>query len=372
MEKKKILIVSRSFYPMNSPRSFRTTELAKEFARQGHEVTVVTYKDKVNHPDFEEEYGVTVKDWGNIKWKTIELKGKGMELFGRRILRRTLNLLFQYPGIEIQKLVKNALLKESGYDLLISVAAPHPVHWGVARVRSKKHPVAKVWVADCGDPFMGLENDSFTPPFYFKFVEKWFCRKANFLTVPTQGAVQAYYPEFHNKIKVIPQGFRFEDVKIAENKIINPFPKFGYAGGFIPGKRDPTEFLQFLTSLDKDFEFHVYTNNPGLVKPYLELAKGQIFIHEYISRIELLYRMSQMDFVVNFENVGDKQTPSKLIDYAIINKPILSIKTGGLNEVFINEFLSGDYTHQLFIDNPDQYRIENVCIKFLELTIPSL
>lgn len=30
-----ILIVSGSFYPQNTPRSFRTTELAKEFGRLG-------------------------------------------------------------------------------------------------------------------------------------------------------------------------------------------------------------------------------------------------------------------------------------------------------------------------------------------------
>lgn len=39
----KILIVSRSYYPLNTPRSFRTTELAREFARSGHEVSVVTH-----------------------------------------------------------------------------------------------------------------------------------------------------------------------------------------------------------------------------------------------------------------------------------------------------------------------------------------
>ncbi len=34
-DQKKILIISRSFYPMNSPRSFRTTELVKEFLPKG-------------------------------------------------------------------------------------------------------------------------------------------------------------------------------------------------------------------------------------------------------------------------------------------------------------------------------------------------
>jgi hypothetical protein len=38
---KKILIISRSFYPMNSPRSFRTTELAKEMASNGHDITLL-------------------------------------------------------------------------------------------------------------------------------------------------------------------------------------------------------------------------------------------------------------------------------------------------------------------------------------------
>jgi hypothetical protein len=352
---------------MNSPRSFRTTELTKEFARQGHEVTVITFKDSENHPEFEKKYGVTIKDLGNLKWKAFQLKGKGVALFGRRFLRRALNLLLLYPEIELQKLVKHALLKESGYDLLISIAAPHPVHWGVAKARSSKHPIAKVWVADCGDPFMGMENDTFKPPFYFKFVEKWFCRKADYLTVPTQGAIEGYYPEFKNKIKVIPQGFRFEDVKVSQERGINSVPTFGYAGGFIPGRRDPAQFLQYLTNLEQDFEFHIYTNTPGLVKPYLEKAKGRIIVHVCIPRPELLYRLSQMDFVVNFENVGEKQTPSKLIDYGIIEKPILSIKTGNLNRVHVHEFLSGNYAHQLHIENPDQYRIDNVSQRFLEL-----
>ncbi|MBK7525412.1 MAG: hypothetical protein IPI53_15025 [Saprospiraceae bacterium] len=37
----KVLIISGDFYPVNSPRSFRTTELAKELSRQGNEVTLM-------------------------------------------------------------------------------------------------------------------------------------------------------------------------------------------------------------------------------------------------------------------------------------------------------------------------------------------
>ncbi len=365
---KKILIVSRSFYPENSPRSFRTTELAKEFVRQGSLVTVLTPRSK-EHQKFEQNYGVKVKDLGQPKWKPVKLKGSGISFLIRRAIKRFSGLLFEYPNIELMGMVKNALQKENGYDVLISIAVPYPVHWGVAKIwskNSKKNP-AKKWIADCGDPFMGQENDSFKRPFYFSRVEKWFMRKADYITVPTKGAIQAYYPEFHSKIKVISQGFRFEDIKIYQGEKQNSYPVFAYAGMFIQGRRDPSEFLNYLCSLKLDFEFHVYTKSIHMVEPYIKKSKGRIQIKSFLPRKDLLFELSKMDFMVNFENAGSKQTPSKLIDYVIIDKPILSITTGDLNEKTIDEFLNGNYSNAKLIDDPKQYRIENVYKKFYEL-----
>ncbi|MEA1886217.1 MAG: hypothetical protein U9N72_03280, partial [Bacteroidota bacterium] len=160
MNDKRILIVSASFYPQNSPRSFRTTELAKEFARQGHFVRVITPKTPVIHDDFAREYGLEIKDMGRRRWKSIILKGKGVNLMLRRLMKRFSGLLFEYPNIELYWMVRRALREESGYDLLISIAVPYPVHWGVAARRSETYPIAKNWVADCGDPYMGQENDT--------------------------------------------------------------------------------------------------------------------------------------------------------------------------------------------------------------------
>lgn len=368
MDRKKILIVSRSFYPMISPRSFRTTELVKEFARQGHDVTLLTQKNNKEHVAFEKEHDVTIKDFGTAKWKPVNISGNSIVRMYKRVMGRMSNLLFEYPDIELMPMVSKALKKESGYDLMISVAVPYPVHWGVARARRKRHPIAKVWVADCGDPYMGGENDTFQKFFYFKYVEKWFSKKADYLAVPTTGAIQAYYPEFHNKIKVIPQGFRFEDIKLHEGETGNKVPTFAYAGGFILGRRDPAEFLTYLNSLDRDFRFHIFTNHLPMVERYARQSNGRIIIEKTVPREQLLYQLSKMDFVVNFENVGTKQTPSKLIDYAIINKPVISVKTGQINKGVIDEFLNADYRHGLEIPNPDQYRIENVARQFLELT----
>ena len=365
---KKILIVSRSFYPMNSPRSFRTTELAKELARQGHEVTVLTPKIP-EHNNFEKEYGLTIKDLGKQTWKPIELKGTGISLLLRRVIRRFSNLLLEYPDIQLMGLVEKALKKEKQeYDLLISIAAPHPIHWGVAKVWKKgsdKNP-AKVWIADCGDPFMGAENDTFKPPFYFKYVEKWFSKKVDYLTVPVKTAIQAYYPEFHHKIKVIPQGFNFEEVKTA-SRIEKPYPHFAYAGGFIPGRRDPKAFFKYLISLDQDYIFDIYTNSNSLIKHYADKSKGRIRIKEYIPRLDLLFELSKLDFVVNFENAGQKQVPSKLIDYSIINKPILSVNSFHYDSTVTDEFLNENYSNAYQLENLEDYEIENVACAFLEL-----
>lgn len=368
MTSKKILIVTNGFYPDISPRSFRATELAKEFVRQGHEVNVLTHP-RIGTDVFCKENGIVFKDLGDITWPVPQVKGKGFVKLFWRILARFSTLLFEYPYIQIMPLLKKALKKESDYDLMISVAVPYPIHWGIAAVRNKKKRIAKIWIADCGDPYMGQENDTFKPPFYFAWLEKKFCRKAEFITVPTQTSYLGYYKEFHNKIKVIPQGFRFEDVRKYEGENSKDKIVFGYGGMFIPGRRDPTEFLTFLNTLDKkiNFEFHIYTGTPNLVEPFLLNSKNRIILHKILTRDELLYEMSKMNFVVNFENVGTTQTPSKLIDYAIIQKPILSIKTGDLKTNTILEFLNNDYTNSLIIKNPDQYRIENIAQNFLAL-----
>jgi hypothetical protein len=369
-EKKKILIISRSFYPTNTPRSFRTTELVKEFARQGHEITLLTVKDKIKHPEIEKEFGVKIKDLGSPKFKAIDISvGGNATILFKRFWRRILKLLFEYPDIELVWNVKRALKKESGYDLLISVAVPHPTHWGVAMSWKKNNSIANTWVADCGDPYMGATLDTFKKLFYFKYLEKAFCRRADYITVPIEQAKDGYYPEFRDKIEVIPQGFKFDDVEVdPDQPIENDVPTFAYAGGFIPGGRDPGKFLDYLVNRQREFKFIIYTRNSALVDPYLDRANGRIEIRDYIPRPELLKELSKMDFLVNFENNTSLQLPSKLIDYYLTGRPVLSVVGNRIDREAIDLFLEGDYGKRYQFHNVDQYRIENVCDRFLELS----
>lgn len=368
--KKKIIIVSHAFYPEQSPRSFRATELAKEFCRQGHIVTVMApHRDGID--DLLDEFPIKFKSLGKLNCRIFNFRGLG--ILGRlynKVVNRLLPLLLEYPRMEIFFKVRKALRAEQEkYDLLISVAVPYPIHWGVAQVWKKgSENLADLWVADCGDPYSLQENDTFRPPFYFRWVEKWFMRKADYISVPTDTSYRGYFPEFHDKLRVIPQGFRFEDIE-KRATLDDGIVRFGYGGVFIPGRRDPKAFIEFLVQTPQDlrFEFHIYTSSPQFVTPYLQ-GDDRIIVHPPISRKELLETFSAFNFVVNFANAGSAQTPSKLIDYAIIDKPILQIESGvALNEQRILDFLARNYGDRLVVEGLEKYAIQNVCCTFLDL-----
>lgn len=374
MKEKKILIISRSFYPVNSPRSLRTTELARELARQGHDVTVLTPKSP-EHAAFEKKHNLKIQDLGQPKWKEIKLSGKGLPLLFKRIVRRGLNLFFDYPNSEYYFKTKNALQKKKkdreSYDLLISIATPHPIHWGVASVWKKKNNLAKTWVADCGDPFMGQENDTFKKFFYFKYVEKWFCKKADFIAVPFEGAKKAYYVEFRSKIAVIPQGFEFPDHK---NCNFSPKPNkpitFGYFGNILSYRHYASVFLENLNSINRDFKFVVYTNNREFYEEFLtENTLAKCEINDYLPRMELLSQFKDVNFLIHFPYLKGTQRSLKLIDYAFLNKPILSYTGDDQSAESFMEFLDFNFKNEMPKTDIEQYRIVNVAKQFLDLQV---
>ncbi|MBL0356328.1 MAG: hypothetical protein IPP72_05315 [Chitinophagaceae bacterium] len=369
MDKKKILVVSKSFYPENSPRSFRTTELVKEFCRQGHDVTLYTLKNDEHHQPIANEFGVTIKDLGKLRFKPVDLtKGNKIIFLLKRVVNRAFLLFFEYPDIELMFRVKKALKNESGYDLMVSVAVPHPVHWGVTWARTKQHRIADTWVADCGDAYMGvIKHDSFGKMFYFKYLEKWLCRKADHIAIPNINMKVNYYPEFRNKILEIPQGFKFDEVQMQHVAPNNPVPTFAFAGVFMRTTRNPVPLLEYLISTKRDFKFIVFTRTAELLLPYKEVLKDKLEIRDYIPRTELIKELSKMDFHINIGFDPAQQAPSKIIDYYLSGRPILSFPTNEVDKKLMDEFLDGNYSNGFRYENVDKFRIENVSKAFLSL-----
>lgn len=363
MSKKKILIVTQKFYPIIAPRSFRSTELAKELARQGHEVTVLTCKNKFNYDHFSKINNIKIDNFVYSKLN-VDSK-KNILIRGFRII---LQYFFLYPEILLVNLIKKALIQRSGYDLLISVAGPYPVHWGVALAKIYNNNLCKIWVADCGDPFIGNKEKRINQFYYFRYIEKWFCKKPDFLTIPIKEAIEAYPMCCRSKIKIIPQGFNFDEVNSTISQVKNPYPLFAYAGAFSKGFRDPGQFLEYLcTKTDMKFKFIVYTKHLSMVEPYKKQLGEKLEIRDYVAREQLLEELKKVDFLVNFENLNNFQKPSKLIDYALTGKPIISIKPQNLNPKMVEEFMQGNYSNQIVIEDVEQYNIKNIAKQFISL-----
>lgn len=366
MEKLNIVIISNVILPRIAPRAFRATELAKALAKKGHNVTLIASLGKYNYESFENETSIKVKNLGNTPFDLRNSDGQiKVSLFKKAIIFFLIKL-FHFPEVLLMPKVKKSILAEKKIDLLISIALPYTIHWGVSLI-NKKEKNFNTWVSDCGDPFMG--NAVAKPYFYFKYLEKFWGRKTDFITVPVIDAKEAYYKEVEHKIVEIPQGFDFSEIKL-EPYEKNKITTFLYAGLFYPEKRDPTKFLNYLCSLQSDFKFIIYTSKTELLKPFFEKLDGKLEIRESIDREKLITEMSKVDFLINIENKGTTaQVPSKLIDYTLSKRPILEISsdfTAQEKENF-DKFLLYDYSGQKIIDNFEKYDSKNVADAFLKL-----
>jgi hypothetical protein len=189
---------------------------------------------------------------------------------------------------------------------------------------------------------------------------------ADFITVPTADAIAAYYPIAHSKIKVIPQGFQMSK-SLNEYFPKNSITTFGYAGAFYRGSRDPSSFLRFLANQNIDFKFIVYTKNFLILKPFIPMLGHKLEIRNHVDRTQLIGVLRQMDFLINFENAFKEQSPSKLIDYAIANRPILNVSSQFNDSSIFWEFYNKNYKNGHVIADLSAYDIQNVAASFIAL-----
>ena len=193
-------------------------------------------------------------------------------------------------------------------------------------------------------------------------------RKTDYVTIPIGQKLSDYYEEFHEKIRVIPQGFDIDkDQSTLPTYRKNDIPNFAFAGSFNFGMRDPRPLLDLLCKNEQDFRFYVFSSNSKLIRDYVSRMNGKLVLSGVIPRDELLPKLATMDFLIHLENNNAWEQPSKLIDYSIVGRPILSIGKS-LDERSVQDFFKGDYTGARPFQNLDNFRIQNVASRFLELT----
>lgn len=359
----KILIISHKAFPYQGPRAFRTTELAEQLVKEGHEVVLYSVHGTCKYEQYEKSTGVKMKDIKPLLPITAN-DNKSRGSFVYRVLFKLFNRICLFPEIEFYYRVLSIIKQEPNADALITIAVPHTIHMGGARAKRARPDIfPKVWIADCGDPFY-LNPFNKCPKYMEKWERRW-CEAADYITVPAENSIKGYFPEFRNKIRIIPQGFNFSKTPIAEY-IKNSVPTFVYTGAIYPGVRDVRSFMDFLLSLEKPYKFKLFLRVP-LEEKYEIESNHQI---EYVigkSRLEIILECSKADFLINVVNPNSTQTPSKLIDYGVSGRPILDISNDFCEQEQFEEFCKGDYSHQHVISHLEQYKIENVAEQFILL-----
>jgi hypothetical protein len=370
----KIIILTGHFFPEIHPRAFRSFELAQEFSRRGHDVTVICLRkyQLFSIEEFNNNHSFSII---TIPFFFIKLLNNYSESNSKNILKKIKFFLEYFFG---GKLLLNSfklffkLKKNIDADLFITLSTPFFIHLGTSfyiRLKRKKNKKKTIFFADCGDPYSN--SNQFPKPFYFKFVEKFALKPFDNIFVPSILSISAYDKIVDlNKIKIIPQGFKIKDYTYNYKK--QDLIKFSYAGVFYWDIRNPINLLNKLNETSVNFKFVIFLRNydqyfiNNILSKYPDSFKSKVEINYGFSREELLIELSKMDFLINISNTTLTQVPSKLIDYAISGRPILEISPSDKFLNNLDDFIEGDYSGQVKI-NLDQYDIENLCDEILLL-----
>lgn len=367
----KIHILTGHFFPQLHPRAFRANELALELERCGHDVTVSNCW-RIEGFDYE-----TYARENNIKIKNLDILRSRIDanhvetlkqsFFRKGILNKWKDYLLAGSFFFRGPLIAKRLEIDDDTDLVIALSTPFTCLYGLS---SYKREYGKKWVAiaDSGDPFYNSKQSP--KAFWFYFVERKVYKQYDYLTIPTENAIPLYAPMINkDKIKIIPQGFRMDNLKLYDGERTKPI-KFAYAGVFYWDIRNPEFLFDYLNNQNVKFEFYIYMRNPDrklleIMAKYPNL-KEKTIIKYSLPHDELLYELSKMDFLINVENLSNTQMPSKLIDYGMTKRPIFSCNVTNFSKDKFNDFLNGDYTCQYKVDIK-QYDIKCIAKQFIEL-----
>lgn len=368
----KIAIITAVYAPLSTPRALRAAELAKEFGKMGHLVTVY------NCTSFEGKEppamrNVNYVDLGIRKISNLNAnKGLRHSIFIITVYNYFKKILFYWTlgtWLIYYRGIKKRFYAEEKYDLLISIGLPFTIHWGIS-TKFSGHSLAKCYVADYGDPF-SKGNININVAHYFRMIEKKVINKFDYISIPTERALDSYtWLKSNTYIKVIPQGFNLEEVALCEYHV-NNIPTFAYAGIFYPDIRNPQKLFDFLVSLQFDYRFIIYTaisntDSYSCILPYISKLGEKLVVKDYIPREELIKELSKVDFIVNINNITNNQIPSKLIDYALSKRPIFSCSPCSIDNNKFLRFCQGDYNGQENIDL-NKHNIHNIASAFCGL-----
>lgn len=365
----KILIVAVYFPPQNSVASLRPYSWAKYWSRDGHDVTVLTTR-KPEHPT-DSPYPFTGFEVREVEMPlfnrlrgVLGKKNTAQVAASKNVVKST---LFSALLGRINRTIrhfqnKNGILNacrmpdltdlwaarafqsvsSEQWDLVVSTAWPYPVHQVAYRLR--RHGMAKKWVADWRDIWIGNHLYPGLFPFTLieKYLEKQWMKAADAITTVSEPLAEILRKRYGDKVTVIYNGFDPEDYENLPPE--KAYPQDGtfrivYTGSIYPGWQDPSPLFEAISILKKEgkitpdrLQVIFYGNNADMT-PLASKFNIAEFVQYggFIPRQQALHYQRDADALLflEFESKSLQGIlTGKLFEYLFAGPPILAVGAG--------------------------------------------
>ena len=370
----KMLIISYSYSPRNSPRAFRWTALCEEWAKLGHEVHVVTgwepgleQHEIANRVNVHRVGGIfdIARKWalaggtgpqGNdnklnnkVRVRRINVRAWLSYSMGR-MLRVVHNLTWKkvyWPDFACLWIWPAARKSRSLHKMLefnVMITVSHPFSDHIVGYILRRTYQRLGWVADSGDPFAfseGLPSNNFA---VYKKLNYWIEQKVldatDCFTVTTEETKRLYlqhYERISSKLNVVPPLLNplFDQIDTDNEHVFdNNAIVMLFVGMFYRKMRSPESLLKLINKvtcnseiLKSKLQLHVM-GSPDIIIRELEkypFLQPRVFIHGVVSHKEAINCMFKATLLVNIGNKTSYQLPSKVIEYMATGLPIVNL-----------------------------------------------
>lgn len=374
-KKYSILLVTFLFPPRGEIGALRAGKIAKYLLRLGHNVQVLTVKEKKYI-----KKGIPLEvDQNNIH-KTYYLD----PLFLRSFLgnskkiehdsndRKSSNnqslykLIKKFPCTDLARFPDSAigwypfaihaakkLISNNNFDIIISTSPPPTAHV-IASKLSKRYKIP--WIADLRDLWSDNPqiNKDRSSKIYDKY-EKKVISQSKVITTVSEPLKERLAERHDKQVVVIQNGFDHEDYE-RYVALRTPFT-ITYTGNIYPNKQNPQILLQAILELKKEgilnqtnFQLRFFGNDHGIVSSEINKydLNDLIKVNSRIDYLEVVKRQKESSVLLFLDWMDKKQKgvlTGKIFEYIGAGVPILSI---GREHSDVSELLNNTGTGYSF------------------------
>ena len=340
-------MIHQHYFPEMSGTARRTKELAENFVKKGHHVSVLTsYPRKFRSlPDVSFKPHEKINNVSVYRIKTL------FEVKDVVLLR-----LFSYSAFVIQS-VLYALRLSKKSEVVISIA---PLSSGIigalVKIANKKHHHFDVpdILPDLGIS-AGMISNKIIIKLLFK-LEKWVYKNSDTISTCTKGQLENIKNKGipSKKIIWIPDWIDNSNLFKRDEKNSNKISK-NFKGkniisfiGNIGALQNPMVFIETMRLLSNNNQVHFLFIGDGIMLPELKSRVAELNLKniDFVGRVkrEQIPQYMNLSKVLVSNYLPDKHLnlyiPGKLFEYAISKKPIIMGAKGDA-EIFINKYKLG-------------------------------